>query len=697
MSAVDASSLLDQLCRRHGVPFDAALLRQQFPPPHALDAIVPALRQLGFEARVVQSGVDGLQRHQLPFVACLRGGGYALVVGATGGEVEVAGEGEQRSRRVPVAAFAADCTGTGVEIRRAAPAPQDPDADLKPRAFGFRWFAAELLKHRQVWRHVLLASLFLQLLGLAFPLVTQAVVDKVVVHRTDSTLVVLGVAMGIFVVFSALLAWVRQYLVMHTGNRVDAVLGATVFSHLFRLPVRYFEQRSTGVITARLYGVEKIREFIASAAITLVLDVPFLLIGLALMMTYSVVLTLVVLVILGAIGLMSLLVAPVLQRRMNDQFLLGARNQAFITEHVAGYETVKSLQLEPLLNARYGTYLASYLQSGFAARQAGNSYNTVANALQQLMTVLVLMIGAWMVMHPAPGDAVFTIGMLVAFQMFATRISQPLLRLVGLWQQFQQASLSIARLGDLMNAQPETYSLVPARYGEAAGLIEFRDVGFRYRDELDWIYRDVQLTVQPGSAIAIMGPSGAGKSTLAKLLQGFYRATEGSIRLDSVDVAHLSANELRSHFGVVPQDTVLFSGTVYDNLVAGNPQATFDDIVQACRRAEIHTTIMAMPKGYQTEIGERGTGLSGGQKQRIAIARALLRRPKVLVFDEPTSSLDAATAEAFAATVNQLKGQVTMIFVTHALPRTLHVDEVYMVRDGTLRKAMARVKDEAKA
>lgn len=678
----DAADAIGALCLHHGLPFDAQLLRQHFPPPHAADAVIPALRLLGFRAQGLKCAADALATKAFPLLVLLKSGAFALL-------------------RDPSEADAASRENFAGFIVQATPAvklPSDPDAAADARAgFGFRWFVPELLRHRAVWRQVLLASLFLQLLSLAFPLITQAVVDKVVVHRTQSTLVVLGVAMGIFVVFSAVLGWVRQYMVLHTGNRVDAVLGASVFEHLFKLPVNYFERRPTGVIAARMHGVEAIREFIASAAVTLVLDVPFLVIALAVMFAYSVPLTLIVLGILGVIGLMSFLIAPLFQRRLNQQFLLGARNQAFLTEHVAGHETVKSLQMEPLLNARYGGYLATYLQSGFATKQIGNTYNTVANALEQLMTVLVLMAGAWIVMNPPAGSAAFTIGMLVAFQMFAQRISQPMLRLVGLWQQFQQASLSVQRLGDLMNAPAEPYTLVPARRGETRGEIEFQDVGFRYREDLPWLYRGVNLSLPPGRAIAVMGPSGSGKSTLAKLLQGFYRATEGAIKVDGIDVRHQSANELRSNFGVVPQETVLFSGTIYDNLAAANPQASFDDIVHVCEKAEIHSTIEALPKGYQTEIGERGVGLSGGQKQRIAIARALLKNPRVLVFDEATSSLDVPTAEAFAATVNQLRGHVTLVFIAHALPRTLQVDEVYVVRDGGFRKAIARVKEEVKA
>lgn len=326
-------------------------------------------------------------------------------------------------------------------ITRVAP-KSDPalDADSEEqsrqtRKFGFHWFIPELLKHKKLWQEVLLASLVIQLIALATPLFTQAIIDKVVVHHTQSTLIVIAIGMAVFMIFSAALSWLRQYLVLHTGNRVDAVLGSSVFERLFKLPPLYFQHRPTGVIAARLHGVETIREFIASAAVTLVLDLPFLLIFVAIMFYYSVTLTLIVLAILAVIVVSSLVVAPMFQKKLQEQFQLGARNQAFLTEYVVGLETVKSLQLEPQINNRYREYLASYLSAGFATKQLANTYNTIANLLEQVMSLLILAIGAYTVMHSTE----FTIGMLVAFQMFSGRLSQPMLRLVGLWQQFQQA------------------------------------------------------------------------------------------------------------------------------------------------------------------------------------------------------------------------------------------------------------------
>jgi subfamily B ATP-binding cassette protein HlyB/CyaB len=391
------------------------------------------------------------------------------------------------------------------------------------------------------------------------------------------------------------------------------------------------------------------------------------------MFYYSVTLTLIVLAVLFVIVVLSALVAPLFQVRLQEQFTLGARNQAFLTEYIGGLETVKSLQMEPQLNSRYSGYLAGYLGASFSTKQLANGYNTVSNLLEQMMSLLILGIGAHTVMNSAD----FTIGMLVAFQMFSGRLSQPMLRLVGLWQQFQQARLSVDRLGDLMNAPMEPYSLIPSRDNKRMGKIDIEGIGFQYGEHLPMVYENLSLAIQPGQTIGIMGPSGCGKSTLAKLLQGFYQPSAGRILVDGVDIRYLSANELRSYFGVVPQETVLFSGTIYDNLQMASPDASFEQITAACKMAEIHSVIEALPKGYQTEIGERGAGLSGGQKQRVAIARALLKRPSILVFDEATSALDGPTAEHFARTINSLKGKVTMLFITHGLPKGLKVDAVF--------------------
>jgi subfamily B ATP-binding cassette protein HlyB/CyaB len=682
---------LGSLCGLYRIPFDSALVAQQFPPPYNLGSFHEMARTLGIRSGSCELDKVEWQQLPLPAVAFLRpeqpdsdAAPAAVLVLKTDGKVLSffrAGTDTPESITVEEAAlrFAPTVLLFGKEPEVGSGNDDEEIAGFtqEKKAFGFRWFVPELLKHKSIWRDVLLASLAIQLVGLATPLFTQAIIDKVVVHQTKNTLLVLGIGLLMFMVFTSVMTWLRQYLVLHTGNRIDAVLGSEVFRHMLRLPLPYFEQRPTGTLVARLQGVETIREFISGAAVTLILDLPFLLIFLAVMFSYSWQLSLIAVGLLGVIALMSVLVTPLFRERLNKQFMLGARNQAFLTEYLAGMGTVKSLQMEPDVDRKYSDLLAQYLAAGFSTKQVGNTYNVAANTVEQVMTLAILLVGAVLVM----GNDGFTVGMLVAFQMFASRMSQPMLRLSGLWQEFQQANIAVKRLGDMMDMPAEPYALVPSRErkgdGEGQGLLEMVNVSFRYSEHHPWLYRNLNLAFKPGRLSVLMGPSGCGKSTLAKLMLGFYQPGDGLVRLDGRDIRFLAANELRQHFGVVPQETVLFSGTIYDNLVMAHPHATFEDVIQACKAAEIHDTIDRLPHGYQTEIGERGTGLSGGQRQRLAIARALLRKPGILIFDEAVSNLDQHTAEQFARTVNSLKGKVTMVFITHQIPRGLQVDEVF--------------------
>lgn len=705
--------LLASLAGFYRQPFDAELVIKRFPPPIDLPMLIEALQALGLRAGLVPWPQARLSDLPLPAIALLAAPAReadaaaenAISASPTFTPALIVQHGDDTlawvrpdqsapetiacdTARAQAAAFLLLVAQAEPPMAESTSHAAAPEAQKKP--FGFAWFIPELLRHKIIWRDVLLASLAIQLVGLATPLFTQVIIDKVIAHHSESTLIVLGVALVVFMLFTSGMTWLRQYLVLHTGSRIDAVLGEKVLRHLLHLPLPYFEARSTGTLVARLHGVEQLRDFISGAAVSLVLDLPFLLIFLAVMFSYSWRLTLIAVGIMALIVTASLFMVPIFRERLDKQFLLGARNQAFLTEYLAGMATVKSLQLEPDVGKRYGTYLAQYLSAGFATKQVGNTYNVVANGLEQVMTLSILIVGAWLVMQT---DGM-TVGMLVAFQMFASRMSQPLLRLVGLWQEFQQASISVKRLGDILDMPQEPFTLTPQRAAGGEGRIDIRDVGFRYSEHHPWLYRNLSLTIPTGKLTVLMGPSGCGKSTLAKLMQGFYWPQEGQITLDGRDIRQLAANELRATFGVVPQETVLFSGTVYDNLVMAHPHASFEDVIAACKAAEIHEVIEKLPQGYQTEIGERGTGLSGGQRQRIAIARALLKRPKVLIFDEAISNLDQQTAEHFAQTINRLKGKVTMIFITHQVPKGLQVDEVVNMGNHAMRVSL--VKEEVR-
>ena len=687
LAPADVLWAIGSLCNLHRRAFDAAGHARRAPPPHTLATLAEGLRDAGFEVRVTRAGAAALGRLPLPCIAMLHGEPAEPGVNATAGSVDRAVRpalvvaasaerviwfpaGARAPKEAPAAELVARATGIAILVRPRESAGVADAVAAPAAAFGFRTVFAEIARHRGVARDVLLASLALQLAALALPLASQAVIDKVIVNRATGTLAVVGAALALLIAFSAALSWLRQYLIVHTGTRVDAVLGSRVYAHLLRVPLGYFERRPVGVLVARLAGVETVREFLSGAAVTVALDVPFALVFVVVMAFYSVPLTLVTLAAVAALAALSLAVAPPLQRRLNEQFLAGARTQALATEAVGGIETVKSLELEPGFSRRYDDALATWLRAGFATRQLANGYQAVAGALEQALSAAILCVGAWLVMR---GDD-FTIGMLVAFQMFAARVSQPVLRLAGLWQQFQQAAIAVRRLADVMDVPQEP------RAGSASGRrdparLTFAGLGFRH-GEAPWLVRGFDLDVAPGECVVITGPSGCGKSTLCRLAAGFAFPGEGAVRLDGRDTRALACDELRGALGIVPQETVLFAGSVLENLLHAQPHATQEEVERACRRAGVHDAVAALPDGYRTRLGERGVGLSGGQKQRLAIARALLREPRLLLLDEPMSQLDAAAAAEVGATIGSLKGGTTILVVSHVLPPTLAADRI---------------------
>jgi len=686
---------LEAISRDQRVPLSAATMLREFPPPHDLASVELAARAMGVRARMgVRSSADLRAANASCFVvlrtgaetkgnaagiAAAEGQRLARIVRFDSGAVVLHGSGDAAETTLTPSEFDEIFTGHALELigpeRAADDAHDDPIAQ---EPFGLRWFGREMLRYPGVWRDVLLAATAVQLLALVVPLLTQVIIDKVIVHRTVNTLLVVAAALILATAFSSLIGWIRQYLVLHTGTRIDAVLASRVFSHLMRLPPRYFERRPTGVLVARMHGVETIREFLAGAALTLVLDLPFMLVFAAIMFYYSPTLTWIALGMLVVLIAASVAVTPVLRRRIDRQFLAGARQQSFVTEYLAGIETVKSLQLEPQLRQRYQALFADYLAAGFAARRLANTFHAFSQFLEQLLAITVLCVGAWLVISGAD----LTIGALIAFQMFAGRLAAPMMRIAGLWQEFQQVDVAVRRQADIMDVPPEPVEPNPARGRDSAGRLECRELAFRYREDRPWLFRGLTFTMTPGACVALIGPSGSGKSTLARLLQGFYAPSEGSISIDGVDIRHLAANELRSCFGVVPQETRLFSGSILQNMIDANPNASFEEVMEACRYARIDEVIEAMPEGYATRIGENGVGLSGGQKQRLAIARALLKQPRILVFDEATASLDAELARAVVETVNGLRERVGVLFIAHELPEGLRCDRVVRLDAG---------------
>lgn len=683
--------MFEAVSRETGRPFSRTATLQACPPPHDLGSIHRALFELGLECTVVEGWTALAPVCELCF---------ALIEdeGPQGGQVDAAQVQEAHSpalqlvrihpstdgllhvtddrNPVPIArlpsVFRRAYAGYSLRVR-STPTAMDAvtDVDVHFERFGFSWFLREMRRYRKVWAEVLFAAFCIQMLALVVPLLTQAVIDKVMTHRTANTLAVIALAFVFATIFSGLLAWLRQYFVLHAGTRIDAVLASDVFSHLLRLPARYFEQRPTGVLVARMHAVETVREFLTGAALTLVLDVPFMLVFLAIMYHYSAVLTGIAASMLALIVLISALWTPALRRAIDAQFLAGARQQAFVTERVAAMETVKSLQLETVLGQRFESLYGAYLESGLRTRLLAAGIGLGAKSIEQLLTVSVLCVGAWMVIEGGG----MTVGALVAFQMFAARLTAPALKIASLWQEFQQVYVAVRRLADIMDTPREPMHGESTRGASGEGWLQFKEVGYRYRDG-PWVLRDLSFELAPGACAAIVGPSGSGKSTLARLLLDFYLPVEGEIRIDGANTAALAANDVRAYLGVVPQETRLFTGTILQNLLDAAPGATFDEVAAACRAAGIHDVIEAMPRAYFTRIGENGTGLSGGQKQRLAIARALLKGARILVLDEAMSSLDPDLADAFVDTINGLRGRVSVIFIGHRLPERLKCDVV---------------------
>ncbi len=543
------------------------------------------------------------------------------------------------------------------------------DDEETSETFGWKWFLKAFFARKKVIRDVVMASLVVQLIGLAFPLATQAIVDKVISNQAMSTLIALGVGIGMFSLANATLSWLRQKLLLRLANVVDAELSVKVILHLFRLPLRYFEARPTGILTTRVKGIARVREFAAGAFLLLAIELPFMLVFLFMMVSYSWQLSGVVLLFVAAMLGLSFACGPYLRSLSNKQYEAGAKVQSFLTERISAHETVKSLQLENESVSRFAELNRKELDTSLALREFGNGYGTFMQLAEQLMGVAVLCLGAYLAMTSTS----LSIGMLVAFQMFSQRVAQPLLKLSNTWQELQQIRTAVSQLGEVMRAPTERYGAAATSVGRVRGLLEVQSLGFRHAPDCPPLYSDLNFKVEPGQVALLTGPSGSGKSTLAKIMLGLYGSYEGFVRIDGRDIRSMTVNELRGVFGVVPQETVLFAGTILDNVMAGG-QASFDQVVQACRMAGVHDVIENMAEGYQTTVGERGVGLSGGQRQRIGIARALLKRPAVLVFDEATSGLDYTSAEHIGTTVNYLKGKVTVLFIAHKVPQCLQAD-----------------------
>jgi len=658
-------------------PADADALRHELGKGSELldaDDLVRLAKKLDVKARKVVAKPAQLDRLPLPAVAELRGGEYCVLVQLSADKALIFRGDAERPETISRRDFD-DAFGGRLVLMTT----REHVAGAK-RGFDVTWFIPALVRYRRLLRDVLVASFFLQILALISPLFFQIVIDKVLVHKGLTTLEILAIGLAVVFTFDVVIGGLRTYLFAHTTSRVDAELGAKLFSHLTHLPLAYFQARRVGDSVARVRELETIREFLTSSALTVVIDLFFAFVFLAVMYLYSPTLLIIVLITLPIYALIVWVVAPLLRRKLDEKFARGAENQSFLVESVTGVETLKSMAVEPQMQARWERQLAGYVKSGFQAAMLANWGRQSIELVQKMSTVALLFFGARLVIR---GD--ITVGELVAFNMLASNAAGPILRLAQLAQDFQQARIAVDRLGDILNSPVEP-QMSPSRASLPfmRGHVKLEHVTFRYRPDGKEVLSDVELDVQPGEMIGIVGPSGSGKSTLAKLIQRLHTPERGRVLVDGVDLSLVDPAWLRRQVGVVLQENILFNRSVRENIALADPAQPMDQVIEAAKLAGAHEFILELPEAYDTHIDERGGNLSGGQRQRIAIARALAIDPTILIFDEATSALDAESEEIIQRNLKVIAKNRTLIVIAHRLSAVRQADRIITLERGRI-------------
>lgn len=655
-----------------GIAADAAQISHQSGQAKLCETdILRAAKRFPVKVRVLETSFARLSKTPMPVLAQMLDGSWLVIGRISDGKALVQNPLVREPQVLSEAELVGRWCGRIVLIARRAAL-----LDMTGR-FGFGWFLSAVKKYRACFAEVLVASFFLQIFTLLSPLFFQVVIDKVLVHRGLSTLEVLAIGLGLLSMFEVLLGGLRTYMFAHTTNRIDVELGARLFRHLLALPIGYFQARRVGDTVARVRELDTIRNFLTSSALTLALDLFFGTVFLGVLFIYSTELALVVAATLPLYVLLSVIVTPVFRTRLNERFKRSAENQAFLVEAVSGVETVKSMALEPILQARYEEQTAGYINAAFKVTEISTIATQTATFISKALTVVILFLGARLVINNS-----LTVGELVAFNMLSSQLAAPVLRLAQLWQDFQQVRLSIDRLGDILNTTPEPGQRGQASLPKIRGDIRIEGVSFRYRIDGQPILRDVSIDIPAGQVLGIVGSSGSGKSTLTKLIQRLYVPESGKVMVDGIDLALADPAWLRRQIGVVLQENVLFNRTVRENIALSEPGMSMDRVIQAAQLAGAHEFILGLPEGYDTMVGERGASLSGGQRQRIAIARALVVNPRILILDEATSALDYESEAAIQANMRPICQGRTVILIAHRLSAVKRADRIIAIEKG---------------
>ncbi|MGI0481620.1 peptidase domain-containing ABC transporter [Geminocystis sp. CENA526] len=546
--------------------------------------------------------------------------------------------------------------------------------------FGLSWFVPSVIKYKWTLLEVFIASFFVQLFALANPLMIQIIIDKVIVQNSPDTLQVLGIFLVVLAVFEAILSTLRTYSFVDTTNRIDMTLGSEIIDHLLRLPLRYFEKRPVGEISTRINELENIRSFLTGTALTVVLDAIFSVIYIAVMFVYSPLLSFVALGIIPIFVALTLIFSPLIRRQLRAKAERNAETQSHLVEIMSGIQTVKAQNIELKSRWEWQERYAKYVGTGFRTVITQTLAGSASNFLNKLSQLLVLWVGAYLVLQ---GD--LTLGQLIAFRIISGYVTSPILRLAQLWQNFQQTALSLERLADIVDHPQEAQEdrdNIPMPL--IKGNLKYDQVCFRFKPHGPLQLNNVSIEFAPGTFVGIVGESGAGKSTLTKLVSRLYEPESGRILIDGYDVNRVELYSLRRQIGVVPQESLLFDGTILENIALTNPSATTEEIINAAKVAVAHEFIMNLANGYNTRVGERGASLSGGQRQRIAIARSVLQNPRMLILDEATSALDYNTEAQVCQNLIQAFHDRTVLFITHRLGTIQNSDIIVVMDSGSI-------------
>jgi HlyB family type I secretion system ABC transporter len=628
---------------------------------------------MGLQTQIGAVKFEQLHRLELP-VLVNRGEHFALLTEVGKGQVVLA-DPEKGWLKIPFAEAKA-LWGETVQVvllKRLADTPK--------RTFGWSWFTPVLQRFRWPLIQVLLASLFIQLFQLANPLLLQQIIDKVINQSNLSALQVLGGALVLAALFQGVLTAVRTWLLIDTTDRMDLLLGSQVIDKLLRLPLSFFEKRPVGELSQRLSELGNLRGFLTGTAISSALDLLFATIYILIMLMYSPLLTAVALGTVPLYILLIVFIAPVYRSLIRHQAQYAARTQSHLIETLGGIQTVKAQHFELNSRWRWQERYSGQIAEGFKSVVLGTTAGEVGNFLNQLSSLLIIWVGVYQVVNGQ-----LSLGQLIAFRIIAGYVTGPILRLSSLWQGFQQVGLSMERLADIVDQVPESgdkeaeqISLPPIQ-----GQVKFDQLKFRFGKSGPYQIDDVNLEIPSGSFVGIVGQSGSGKSTLMKLLPRLYTPEQGRILVDGYDIAKVSLSSVRQQIGIVPQDCLLFEGTIRENITMNLPEADTETVIRVARAAAAHDFIMELPDGYGTQLGERGAGLSGGQRQRIAIARTLLQNPNLLVLDEATSALDYDTEATVCQNLQQQLSGKTVFFITHRLSTVRGADLIVLMHQGKI-------------